>query len=95
MVIAGIENSTLHVTKHETIDKYVVMVVKELSEGFHKSAKLIVDNVHVFEDSHSLEMSGAHYAIVPDMDFFTMISRISKSRSYRRYCSQLEVAQAA
>ena len=93
MIIEGTDNSSLHVVKHDEYDKYLVMVTKQVSEGFHKSVKLVVDNVHSYsDDSHSIEISGSHYAVIPEMDFFSMASRISKSRSYRRYKNQVQAA---
>lgn len=93
MVINGQGNSAIHISKDENLNKYLVMVMKEVSEGNHKSAKLIADEVHSFDnESHSIEISGAHYAVCPDMDFFSMANRITKSRSYRKYKTQLREA---
>jgi hypothetical protein len=96
MIIEGTGNSSLRVVKHEEYNKYLVMVTKQVSEGFHKSVKLVVDNVHSYsEGSHSIEISGVHYAVTPELDFFPMASRIVKSRSYRRYKTEVQVQAAA
>ena len=92
MIINGQENSALHITKDEKLNKYMVLAVKQVSESIHKSAKVMVDEVHIFDNSHSIEISGAHYAVVKDMDFYPMVSRISKSRSYRKYKNRVELA---
>ena len=86
MIIQGFENSAMHITKDETLNKYLILVEKQISEGFHKSAKLIADNVESYsENHHSIEISGAHYSVYPGMDFLPMVARISKSRNYRLY----------
>lgn len=93
MIIQGLENSALHISKNEDMNKYMIVVVKEASDGIHRSAKLIADKVHSFtNDSHSIEISGAHYAVCPEMDFFPLVNRISRSRSYRKYKTRVNEA---
>jgi hypothetical protein len=86
VIIKGLDNSVIHIQKHSVLDKYIILVEKQISEGFAKSFKLIADNFESYEnDTHSFEISGAHYSVTPNMDFLPMVNRILNSRSYRLY----------
>jgi len=89
MIIEGSNNTKLHVMESNRPGKIMVVVSKNVTEGVQKVTKITVDKFTSYgEGSHSIEIEGVHYAIIPGMDFRRMGKRIYHSKSYRNYRKQ-------